>query len=132
MASAVDLDESFWNPYSDLKKDHWASSCIILLQKKNFIPNVSINFSQTKYFLFFGGLFPKQAWPEGVLADLRASGSGLASRGLSVDEKCYQNHWFYNICETKLLWLQCGGPPHHGAAATATFFSQTLIKPTKY
>ena len=31
-----------------------------------------------------------------------------------------------------LLWLQFGGPPINAAAATATLFSQTLIKHVKY
>ena len=31
-----------------------------------------------------------------------------------------------------MLSLQFCGPPTHRAAATATFFSQTLIKPMKY
>ena len=30
------------------------------------------------------------------------------------------------------LWLQWQGPPMHAAAATATLFSQTLIKHLKY
>ena len=36
------------------------------------------------------------------------------------------------FAKIKLLWLQCGGPPMHAAAATATLFSQNLIKPMKY
>ena len=39
---------------------------------------------------------------------------------------------FTTFSNMEALWLQCGGPPMHAAAATATLFSQTRIKPMKY
>ena len=39
---------------------------------------------------------------------------------------------FTTFAKNKLLWLLNGGSPKHPAAATALFFSPTLIKPMKY
>ena len=38
----------------------------------------------------------------------------------------------FMLWEKVLLWLQRRGRSHHAAAATATLFSQNLLKPVKY
>ena len=76
-------------------------------------------------------LFPKKAWPEGVLADLRA-GKGLPARALEFSKNVTKTKEIPTFVNIMMLWLLNGARPHHAAAATATLFSENLIKPMKY
>ena len=78
------------------------------------------------------GMFPKQVsdlWGSGGLK----AGQGLSGMlGLAPAKNVAKTLEISTFTKIMLLWLQFGGPPINAAAATATFFSQTLIKPMKY
>ena len=76
--------------------------------------------------------FPKQALTVGVLADLRASRRNSSALGEKAAQNVARTIGFTSFSKKETLWLQCGGPPMHAAAATATSISRNLIKPTKY
>jgi hypothetical protein len=76
--------------------------------------------------------FPKQSLLLGVLADLRASEHHLSQRASRLTKNVAKTLEISTFTKIMLLWLQFGGPPINAAAATATLFSQTLIKPMKY